>query len=85
MTSEKMNQPMLQRNDMSTFVLYRRSSDSPITVPNHPNSIVSSTANPARTSHGPAATALNHRAAPSPSRNSAHEPTSGQYEGCGTK
>ena len=69
---------MLQRNDMSTLRLYSRCSDSAITVPNQPNIIVSSTANPASTSHGPAATAFIHSAAPSPSRNSAHEPTSGQ-------
>ena len=76
---------MLQRNDASTFLLYRRASDSPITVPNQPNSITSRTANPAATIQGPAATLFIQSAAPMPSRSSATDPTSGQYEGCGTK
>ena len=36
MTSEKMNQPMPQRNDMSTCLLYIPAIDSLITVPNQP-------------------------------------------------
>ena len=85
MTSEKMNQLMPQRNDTSTFALYRRCSDSSITRPNQPNIIVSSTRNPASTSQGPKAYELNHDAAPNPISNSAHEPVIGQYDGCGTK
>ena len=42
-------------------------------------------ANPAATIQGPAGTAFIQNAAPMPRRSSATEPTSGQYEGCGTK
>jgi len=84
MTSEKMNQLMLQRNEWSTRSLYIRASDSEITVPNQPNIITSRTQNPAATSHGPACKEFIQSAAPRPSRNNATEPTSGQYEGCGT-
>jgi hypothetical protein len=76
---------MLQRNDASTFLLYRCASDSPITVPNQPNSITSSTPKPAATIHGPRVTPFIQNAAPMPSRSSATDPKRGQYEGCGTK
>ncbi len=79
-----MNQLIPQRNERSTFVLYSRCSDSPITVPNQPNIIVSSTAAPTSTSHGPIAYALNQAAAPPAISSSAHEPVIGQYDGCGT-
>src|SRR6476620_2396159 len=84
-TSLKMNQLMLQRNYRSTCRLYRRPSDSPMTVPNHPNSMTSSTQNPPSTTQGPAGYWLNQNAAPVPISSSAHEPRIGQCDGCGTK
>jgi hypothetical protein len=54
-------------------------------VPNQPNSITSSTANPAPVIHGPMPTLFIQKAAPMPMRSSATDPTIGQCDGCGTK
>ena len=83
-TSLKMNQLIPQRNELSTFLLKSRASDSPITVPNQPNSMTRSTRKPAPTSHGQKLMLLTQHVAPSASRNSAHEPVIGQCEGWGT-
>ena len=48
-----MNQLMPQRNERSTLRLNTRRSDSPITVPNQPNSMTRSTQKPASTTQGP--------------------------------
>ena len=82
-----MNQLMLQRNEMSTLLVVAAGlRDSPITVPNQPNSMTSSTQNPtpARPT-APPDTPLNQNAAPVPISSSANDPMIGQCDGCGTK
>ncbi len=53
MTSLKMKKLIPQRNEVSTFRLKRWCSDSPITVPNQPKNMTSSTQKPKSTTQGP--------------------------------
>ncbi len=60
MTSEKMNQLMLQRNDTSTVSEYSPLSLSPMAVVNHCASVASHTATPASRHHEPHSCPLIH-------------------------
>ena len=85
MTSEKMNQLIPQRKEVSTCLPYLPPSDSRITVPNQPNIMYIRTAKPNATTHRPGATSLTHIAAPPPRHSNASEPKIGKYDGSGMK
>jgi hypothetical protein len=78
-----MNQLIAQRNEMSTRLLKMCASDSEITLPNQPNSMNTSVANPSATLIPPRPYPLNQNAAPMPMSSSATAPTIGQCDGCG--
>src|SRR5262249_50609614 len=84
-TSEKMNQLMLQRKETSTCFEYLPPSLSPIAVPNHWPSVNSQRRMPARKTQAPHSWPFTHWLPPPIMRNSAHATVTGKREGGGTK
>jgi hypothetical protein len=84
MTSEKMNQLMLQRKEMSSWAPYLPVSLSCATSPNQPNIIQTRMAKPTSSTQGPAGTSFIRNAAPKPMNRRATDPTMGHFDGLGT-
>ncbi len=84
-TSEKMNQLMLQRNEMSIFLLYRPPSLSRIASPNHWTIVKVHKMKPARSEYLPHSCPLIHWPAPRMIRNMLVATIAGWREGAGTK
>src|SRR6266581_727900 len=83
-TSEKMNQPIPQRNDSSSQTPYLPPSDSRITSPNQRNIMYSRSMKPSASPTQPPLDEFITNTAPSAMRNSAAEPMIGHGIGCGT-
>ena len=83
MTSEKMNQLMPQRNDMSTCLEYWPVSDSRITSPNQRYSMYKMITVPSASDTQPALMPLKTNTAPSAMQNRPTEPMMGHGIGCG--
>ncbi len=84
-TSEKMNQLMLQRNEWSTLRLYWPASLSWMASRNHWNSTPKSHSRPNRNTQRPQPTPLIHWVAPKMTKNRPNAAKKGCREGCGTK
>ena len=84
MTSEKMNQNMPIRNDLSTWALYRPPWLSPMTVPNQPMIITASTPTPPSMIQKPAAAPFSQVEMPTIRNSRPTEPTIGQWLSWGT-
>src|SRR3954451_17523020 len=84
-TSEKMNQLMLQRKETSTWSEYWPDSLSPIAVPNHCASVDSQRTRPASTDHAPHGWPFTHWLPPAIISSSATATVAGKREGGGTK
>ena len=84
-TSEKMNQLMLQRKDTSTRSEYRPPSLSPMAWRNHWKSTVSHTATPASSTQAPHGVWLTHCEAPKMTSSMPSASTAGWREGAGMK
>ncbi len=84
MTSEKMNQNMPMRKDLSTCSLYRPPWLSPMTVPNQPISMKTMTATPVIITQKPASAPFSQLDTPTMSNSRPSEPTIGQWLPWGT-
>ncbi len=84
-TSEKMNQLMLQRYDTSTRSEYRPLSLSAMASLNHTNSVDSQMARPSSTDHLPHSAPLTHWPAPKITKNRPSAAIAGWRDGAGTK
>jgi hypothetical protein len=84
-TSEKMNQLMLQRNDRSILWPYWPLSLSPMAVRNHTNSVPSQITMPTSKDHAPHSWPLIHCAAPRITKNRPIAAETGYADGPGTK
>ena len=84
-TSEKMNQLMLQRKDTSTRSEYRPLWLSPMASPNHLYSVPSQMHTPSNRLHLPQSAPLTHWPAPSTTKNRPMDVVTGRDDGAGTK
>src|SRR5262245_6964489 len=84
-TSEKMNQLMLQRKERSILRPYRPDSLSWIASPNQPNRTQNVHSRPNRSENLPQPAPLIQLAAPKMTKNRPKAPIAGWREGCGTK
>ncbi len=83
-TSEKMNQLMLQRNEMSILRPYWPPSLSRMASPNHWNSTQNSHSRPKNREYLPQSAPLIHCDAPKMMKNSPNAANAGWRDGCGT-
>src|SRR5690554_589790 len=84
-TSEKMNQLMLQRNEVSILRPYRPDSLSPMASLNHWNSTVSQNSRPKASDHLPHCAPLTHWLAPRITKNRPKAASAGWRDNPGTK
>src|SRR5215471_8519212 len=84
-TSEKMNQLMLQRYDTSTRLPYMPPSDSEMASPNQCHSTNSTNSRPMNVPAGPQVCPFTHDASDASITSRPHAAMTGCRDGCGTK